>query len=472
MGSRGGLKHKSNKLHSFVFGDGADDDFQTALMRQDGAEVLENGGLAEEATKPSRQEIADDVRIAMPKPRHPTGHLRDRSLVGQHHSRSPVRSRNASPRPAPSYTDTTEQFNSRFAGSQLGDDFMRSEASTPHPQLDEVDENTALTRRRDHISNKQPPRWSSSRPEPLEEKPQFVTTDDGFMAVVKDPKKHTPTALRDGFSRDVYYHGEEANRYDDDRALPHATGEHQRLPIRTEPRRLTKAKEDRVMYSTRAASPAYQPDQWAPKRHHELRRSPQRVLEPVQLPLSEPSDDGVRVTAKAGKLASVVYGATVEAEEPTQFTVRGGSGLRKRHRDHPDYDDQVLSSMSYKDLRDEAFDYDPSKAALAVVTNDGNVDLPTKLEQRRHRNEEEQCQFFASMPMNEWEESGDWFVDQFATLMKKMKDARREKRQAIQEFEEEAEKREEVVRMRTEAIDRKLGKMRQDGAKVVGDDLS
>jgi hypothetical protein len=125
--------------------------------------------------------------------------------------------------------------------------------------------------------------------------------------------------------------------------------------------------------------------------------------------------------------------------------------------------------MSYKDLRNEAFDFDPSKAALAGVTSDGTQDLPTKLEQRRHRGEEEQRQFFASMPMKEWEESGDWFVDQFATLMKKMRDARREKRKVIEEFEEEAERREEVVRTRTEAIDRKLGKMRQDGLKVVGD---
>ena len=349
---------------------------------------------------------------------------------------------------------------------------MRSEASTPHPEIFDNDENTVSGRRRETTSQKPPMRLSTSRQGLNEESPKFAS-DGGFLHVVHNGKKYTPTTLRDGFTKDDHRPRQETHQHGEDRGgrghiLPpdeQQTG----LPIRTEPRRLTKAKEERVLYSARAASPVYEPQHWASRRQHETRGSPQRHAEPVQQQPSQLSEDGVHLTPRARELASDVYGGSIHAEEPTEYTTRDESRARKRQRENADYDDQALSNMSYKNLRDESFDFDPSKAALAGVTQDGTMDLAAKVEQRRHRGEEEQRQFFAGMPMQEWEESGDWFVDQFATLMKKMRDARRETRRVIQEFEDEAERREEVVRTRSDAIDRKLGKMRQDGMKVVSD---
>ncbi|KAH8173212.1 extracellular mutant protein 11 domain-containing protein [Sarocladium implicatum] len=469
MAPRGSLRDLGNKLHNFAVCDG-EDEYQTALMRLEDAEGQVDDVPANEVAKNTREEVAAQAHIAMPKPQHIARPLRERSLAGQAHARSPVRSRHASPRPASYQAESTDHYNGLFTGSVLNDDFMRSEASTPHPDIYGNDENTVPGRRRDFASQKPPTRTSVSRQGLHEEPAKFVAADDGFMHVVQNVKKYTPTALRDGFAKEDHRPRQEPHQHRSDRAHHFASNEHQTgLPIRTEPRRLTKAKEERILYSARPASPAYEPRNWTSKRPTEFRGSPQREVEPAQQPPSELSDDGLHAPPTARKLATDTYGGSVHADEPTHFTTRDESRARKRQRENPDYDDQALSNMSYKNLRDESFDFDPSKAALAGVTQDGTMDLPSKLEQRRHRGEEEQRQFFAGMPMQEWEESGDWFVDQFASLMKKMRDARREKRKAIQEFEDEAERREEVVRTRSNAIDRKLGKMRQDGMKVVSD---
>jgi hypothetical protein len=51
-------------------------------------------------------------------------------------------------------------------------------------------------------------------------------------------------------------------------------------------------------------------------------------------------------------------------------------------------------------------------------------------------------------------------------------EARRNKRRIIQDFEQEAANREEAVRLKTQSIDRKLSKMKQDGQRVVEDKIA
>lgn len=143
---------------------------------------------------------------------------------------------------------------------------------------------------------------------------------------------------------------------------------------------------------------------------------------------------------------------------------------KKRRRESLDYDDMALSTMNYTELQKEPFDFDPSKATTHIGLGGtvGTADtLSAKLEQYQHQSEKEQRFMFRNMSVDDWEEAGDWFADQFADIMDKLKEARRNKRRLIEEFEHEAASREEAVRLRTEAIDRKLTKMRQDGQRVV-----
>jgi tRNA/tmRNA/rRNA uracil-C5-methylase (TrmA/RlmC/RlmD family) len=127
--------------------------------------------------------------------------------------------------------------------------------------------------------------------------------------------------------------------------------------------------------------------------------------------------------------------------------------------------------MSYQNLLNEPFDFDPAAAAAAasngpaVTGNDGN----RKMEQFRLAGPTEQQAMFANMSVDEWESAGDWFAEEFTSIMQKLREARRSKRNVIEGFEQEAATREEAVRQRSETLDRKLQKMRENGLRVVGD---
>lgn len=141
---------------------------------------------------------------------------------------------------------------------------------------------------------------------------------------------------------------------------------------------------------------------------------------------------------------------------------------RKRRRPSPEYDDVALNSMTFASLRQQPFDFDPSKdGQKGTGVNADN--LEDKLEHFRQLGEKEQHDLFSNMSMENWETSGEWFVHEFSALMQKLLDSRRQKRKIIQEFEQEAANREEAVRLKTQAIDRKLSKMKQDGQRVVED---
>lgn len=138
---------------------------------------------------------------------------------------------------------------------------------------------------------------------------------------------------------------------------------------------------------------------------------------------------------------------------------------KKRRRD---YDDQALAGMDYTTLREESFDLDPLRADKdsrnAVQEAQG---LPEKLDKMKNSSATEQQRFFRDLPINDWEASGDWFMEQFAGLMNALRESRRDRRKVIAGFEDEIAQREEAVRRRTEAIEKRLGKMKRDGEKVM-----
>lgn len=144
---------------------------------------------------------------------------------------------------------------------------------------------------------------------------------------------------------------------------------------------------------------------------------------------------------------------------------------RKRRQPSAEYDDNMLSSMTYKDLQDEPFDGGDARPN-GLNGRELAAKLPSKLAQYRHLSDREQSQMFASLSMEDWETAGDWFVDQFTDTMQRLKQARRDKRRLIRDFENEAAVREEAVRLRSDTIDRQLAKMRQDGLRVVQDKIT
>ncbi|RKU48950.1 hypothetical protein DL546_009366 [Coniochaeta pulveracea] len=134
---------------------------------------------------------------------------------------------------------------------------------------------------------------------------------------------------------------------------------------------------------------------------------------------------------------------------------------KKRQRS-PDYNDAELHAMSYNDLMKQDFDYDPRTAVLQQTVPSG-TSIEDRLEYYKDKDGLDQHQFFTQISIKEWEDSGDWFLEQFGGIIKKMKEARKNKRNIVSRFENEVAAREEAVRSKTEGIGRTLQELRQEG---------
>ncbi|KAK3319282.1 extracellular mutant protein 11-domain-containing protein [Apodospora peruviana] len=143
--------------------------------------------------------------------------------------------------------------------------------------------------------------------------------------------------------------------------------------------------------------------------------------------------------------------------------------LTRKRRHSVDYDDSELNKMSFSDLRSQAFDYDPQAAAAMVVqqrqVTSGPVEGPIeeRLAHYKTQGSMDQHEFFTRISADEWDESGDWFLEQFTSVVTKLKNARRAKRKLVEKFEDEIAQREEAVRIKVEGIGRTLEDLKEEG---------
>lgn len=137
------------------------------------------------------------------------------------------------------------------------------------------------------------------------------------------------------------------------------------------------------------------------------------------------------------------------------------SPSKKRRRDI-DYDDTALQRMNFEELQNEPFDHDPTKEAPQSPAKPPGDTLSDRLKFYSEKDEASQAQLFTQMSMRDWEDSGDWFLEQFGDVVRKMKEARHAKRQMVEQFEKEISSREEAVRHKKDSIDRKLSKLKND----------
>lgn len=144
------------------------------------------------------------------------------------------------------------------------------------------------------------------------------------------------------------------------------------------------------------------------------------------------------------------------------------SPTKKRHREI-DYDDTALKQMSFSELLNEPFDHDPSREVPQSPAKPPADNLGDSLNFYSGKDADTQTQFFTQMPVRDWEDSGDWFLEQFGDIVKRMKEARQDKRRLVENYEAEISSREEAVRRKKESIERKLSKLRHDGDAMMKD---
>lgn len=356
-----------------------------------------------------------------------------------------------------------------FEGSQLGEDFMRSGLTTPQNEPEDVFSKHTGGRQQLELQTDKGNFGALNRHNGHVGGPQFNVGEDGRMVVKTGAGRRVVSSMNDGFQSDAIHerrrdyrpfeHGRAASPADRPRKLAIRDV---RLPKPQSPNRSSQP------FKERQNSPS--PDHGRPPWQARYKEIPRETGVAFELDHdSETGHDLFQDTPRAQRTVKAPQDGLAESSLPPGLNLNGEVRTRKRARAAPDYDDRALSNMSFGDLEREPFDLDPARAASQNGSVDDADNLTKRLNQARHLSDSEQRSFFSAMSMEDWEQSGDWFVDRFSDIMARLRDARRDKRRTVREFEAEAAQREETVRRRSDAIDRKLVKMRQDGQRVVGD---
>ncbi|KKZ66277.1 hypothetical protein EMCG_07987 [[Emmonsia] crescens] len=137
-----------------------------------------------------------------------------------------------------------------------------------------------------------------------------------------------------------------------------------------------------------------------------------------------------------------------------------------------DYPPNILETKTFANLQAESFDYNPAPPQPIFQPQDPPIPLSEKLTRLKALTGEQRQMFFASLNLVEWEESGDWIIEQFNLLLQRTKAARHERRKAAAVFEKEIERRYELVEVEGKGIGQRLEEMRTGGMGVLkGRDL-
>ncbi|RDW79685.1 hypothetical protein BP6252_04323 [Coleophoma cylindrospora] len=134
----------------------------------------------------------------------------------------------------------------------------------------------------------------------------------------------------------------------------------------------------------------------------------------------------------------------------------------------PDYNHDQLQKMTYSVLALQAFDEVPisqEENKIHVGEGEGIDHKMAKLVELSSQEEKSSAARLCveGMTADEWEQGGEWFLDQFTNLVARLKDAKREKREIVARFEKEIESRQRAVSGKTVAFQRELEGM-QKGA--------
>ena len=132
-----------------------------------------------------------------------------------------------------------------------------------------------------------------------------------------------------------------------------------------------------------------------------------------------------------------------------------------------DYDAIEVHGMDYHTLKSEVFDLDPNAKDFKFGSGREDDTLSDMISAISRSQSADQAHFFRSLTIEQWEQAGDWFLDQFSDVVGKLKHVRQEKRKAARAFEDEIEDRYKAVGQKREQIDGALSEMRESGGKVL-----
>lgn len=133
-----------------------------------------------------------------------------------------------------------------------------------------------------------------------------------------------------------------------------------------------------------------------------------------------------------------------------------------------DYDFERLYTMDYDALKNESFDTNPRAPAQPLSKEMLQKPLIERLTHvQQNFDAGKQSDFFRTLPTNEWEDAGDWFLEQFSSIIKRTKEARQAKRKLAQGFEDDVERRYKHVSKKHNQVQEAMFKMQAQGEGLV-----
>lgn len=157
-----------------------------------------------------------------------------------------------------------------------------------------------------------------------------------------------------------------------------------------------------------------------------------------------------------------LFASRVPAQPPPQSATFPGNVAA-------DYDDAVLYSMKFSELRDESFDFDPNADTEMEHAASGSSlpPLADRLAAALEEGREEQENMLKQTLASDWAAIDDWFTSQFADLATARTKKREERRGIAREFEDIVANRFEALDAEREDLKEALRKMQTSGAQVL-----
>ncbi|KAF2484861.1 extracellular mutant protein 11-domain-containing protein [Neohortaea acidophila] len=149
---------------------------------------------------------------------------------------------------------------------------------------------------------------------------------------------------------------------------------------------------------------------------------------------------------------------------PTPAQQSSGNNADEEDEDELDYDGDTLLTMDYAELKAQSFDTDPNNPRPS--RKQGQT-LASRLQAVSEAPQQKQYDFFLALPLDEWEEAGDWLLERFGEVLHKFKAVRQEKREAARGFEGEIAKRYDAVGKKRKQTEAQLNEMRENGRELL-----
>ncbi|OAL47888.1 hypothetical protein IQ07DRAFT_571532 [Pyrenochaeta sp. DS3sAY3a] len=307
-------------------------------------------------------------------------------------------------------------------------------------------------------TNGDPSEWLEENPRSQHHESFGNSPASNQMATVVDQSLHpvTPASLPRGRTAKVEH------------ALPQRTNMfHQSAAIRDQERSVTRLPRENQQPRNGKAIPATSQPPTYSQVHKDAVTAPQfgrakthkEVHKPLRIPRFHTHHE----------LKSEEPRSNVIAESTRQHQYSDQRSDEETESTHDlDYDTGELFAMSYDKLKDEDFDTNP-RAGPQVLTDDVlQKPLTERLEfVQKNLDAGRQGEFFRLLPASEWEEAGDWFLDQFSSIIQRSKEARQKKRKIERDLENEVEERFRHVSKKQEQIKGAMSEMKTQGEGIV-----